>query len=239
MPMLPDQDYNQNSEQNEEAKEYRLYNYDYPSDNDTQTSYSTTDEEDFVADQEYSAKSSSELEDENEDLKKENDSLKSSAGTFRTLAIIFGIIAFAGIGYILYSHFKAPLFGPIAKEHKEFAAQTEELKNAKSKVDTLQKANDILVEQQPEIEDGVFFEVQLGAFQDFSLDDYQAELSALRQEGDATRKFTFAKFRDYAKAEKLKNDLQRMGVSGAFVVGRINGQRVEDINEARKASKNR
>ncbi|MDJ1499348.1 hypothetical protein [Xanthocytophaga agilis] len=237
--MLPDQEYNRDSEQNEEAKEYRLYNYDYPSESDTSSSYQSEEEEDFVSTQDYSTKSSSELEDENEDLRKENDNLKSSAGTLKTLAIIFGVLAFAGIGYILFSHFKAPLFGPIAKEHKEFAAQSEELKKAKSKVDTLQKANDILVEQQPEIEEGVFFEVQLGAFQDFSLDDYQAELAALRQEGDATRKFTFAKFRDYRKAEKLKNDLQRMGVTGAFVVGRINGQRVEDINEAIKASKNR
>jgi hypothetical protein len=237
--MLPDQDFNQSSEKNEEAREYPLYNYDYPSDNDAQNTYSADNDDDLVTDQEYPVKSNSELQDENEDLRKENDGLRSSAKTLRVLAIIFGILSFVGIGYILFSHLKAPLFGPIATEHEAYTAQSEELKKLKSKVDTLQKANDILVEQQPEIEEGVFFEVQLGAFQDFNMDDYQAELSALRQEGDATRKFTFGRFRDYTKADKLKNDLQRMGVSGAFVVGRINGQRVEDIQEAIKASKKR
>lgn len=237
--MLPDQDFNQSSEKNEEAREYPLYNYDYPSDNDAQNTYSVDNDDDLVTDQEYPVKSNSELQDENEDLRKENDGLRSSAKTLRVLAIIFGILSFAGIGYILFSHLKAPLFGPIATEHEAYTAQSEELKKLKSKVDTLQKANDILVEQQPEIEEGVFFEVQLGAFQDFNMDDYQAELSALRQEGDATRKFTFGRFRDYTKADKLKNDLQRMGVSGAFVVGRINGERVEDIQEAIKASKKR
>ncbi len=238
--MLPEQDFNQGSDRNEEAREFPLYNYDYPAkDEETTESYNSYEEEEqeLITDQEYPVKSNSELQDENEDLHKENDGLKSSVGTLRVLAIIFGILSVASIGYILFSHLKAPLFGPVAKEHKEFAAQSEELKKLKSKVDTLQKANDILVEQQPEIEDGVFFEVQLGAFQDFNIDDYQAELSALRQEGDATRKFTFAKFRDYKRAEKLRNDLQRMGVSGAFVVGRINGERVENIQDAIKASK--
>ena len=234
--MLPDQEFNQNSEQNEEAKEYRLYNYDYPSENETENSYTSSYEDDY-ADQDYPVKTQSELLDENEDLRKENEGLQSSVRTLRILSIVFGVLTVASIGYILFSHLSAPLFGPIAREHREFAVQAEELKKIRATADTLQKANDILVEQQPEIEDGVFFEVQLGAFQDFSLDDYQAELASLRQEGDVTRKFTFAKFRDYKRAEKLKNDLQRMGVTGAFVVGRINGQRVEDIQEAVKASK--
>jgi|GEM_PF-3775199 len=237
--MLPDQEYNPNSEQNEEAKEYRLYNYDYPSENETEESYTASYEDDQTTDQDYPAKTNSELLDENEDLRKENEGLQSSVRTLWVLSIVFGILSAASIGYILFSHLSAPLFGPIAREHREFAAQAEELKKAQSTVDTLQKANDILVEQQPEIDDGVFFEVQLGAFQDFNLDDYQAELASLRQEGDVTHKFTFAKFRSYQRAEKLKNDLQRMGVTGAFVVGRINGRRVEDIQEAIKASRSK
>lgn len=237
--MQPDQDYNSNTDSSEEAKEYRLYDYNSLSNEDAQKDdvYATTDEDEYVTDQEYPVKSNSELEDENDDLRKENDRLQSAARTARTLAVIFGILSFLGIGYILFSHLKAPLFGPVAAEHKAFLAQSDELKKLKNKADTLQKANNILVEQQPEIEDGVFFEVQLGAFQEFSLDDYQAELSALRQEGDVTRKFTFGKFREYDRAEKLKNDLQRMGVSGAFVVARVNGQRMEDIKEAVKLSK--
>ncbi len=235
--MLPEEEFNQ-QEQTSEAKEYRLYNYDYPSEDTPDTSYTngytnTYDEED----EESATKSTSELLDENEDLQKENASLRSGATTAKILAIVFGVLFLLTTGYLVFAHIKGPLFGPIATEHKNYLTQTEELEMLKNKADTLKKANDMLVEQQPEIEDGVFFEVQIGAFQDFNLDAYQADLVALRQDGDATKKFTFAKFRDYDKAEKLKNDLQRMGVNGAFIVGRVNGKRTEDIQEAIQASK--
>ena len=229
--MQPDQDY---TKQDENTNEFRHYDYEFPSGDETGAKYNPDEEP--VGETETSVNA---LTDENEDLRKQNDQLKSSLGVWRGLGIVFGILSLLGIGYIFYSHFSAPLFGPVAREHEAFLGQTDELKKFKNKADTLQKANDLLVEQQPEIEEGVFFEVQLGAFQDFNLDQYQADLLALRQEGDATRKFTFGRFRDYAQAEKLKNDLQRMGVSGAFVVARVNGQRVEDIQAAIKESKSR
>lgn len=237
--MQPDKDYTEDSEEKDEAKEYRLYNYDYPSDSDADKPYDAAEETGYATDKEFPVKSNSELEDENEDLRKDNEGLRSSARTAKTLAAVFGILMLLSVGYIFYSHFKAPLFGPIAGAQNELTAQTAAMAKLKSKADTLQRSNDILVEQQPEVEDGVFFEVQLGAFQDFNLDEYQTEFASLRQDGDVTRKFTFAKFRTYEKAEKLKNDLQRMGVSGAFVVARVDGQRTEDVQQALKLSKAR
>lgn len=241
--MQPDKDYTDNPDDKEEAREYPLYNYDYPSDNNADggadKTYSDSDDTDYATDKEFPVKSNSELEDENEDLRKENESLQSSARTAKVLAVVLGILTLLSVGYIFFSHFGTPLFGPLAGMKDELAVQTDSLQKLKAKADTLQRSNDILVEQQPEVQDGVFFEVQIGAFQNFNLDEYQADFASLRQDGDVTRKFTFGKFRSYAKAEKLKSDLQLMGVSGAFVVARVNGQRTEDIQEAVRLSKAR
>ncbi len=238
--MQPDKDYTDGSDDKEEAREYPLYNYDYPSENNSGDNadkpYTTDDDADYATGKEFPVKSNSELEDENEDLRKANESLQSSARTAKAMAVVFGILTLLSVGYIFFSHFSTPLFGPMAGVKNELTAQAAALQALKAKTDTLQRSNDILVEQQPEVQDGVFFEVQLGAFQNFNLDEYQADFASLRQDGDVTRKFTFGKFRSYAKAEKLKDDLQRMGVSGAFVVARVNGQRTEDIKEAVRLS---
>ena len=241
--MQPDKDYKDytdNSDDKEEAREYPLYNYDYPSDNNADNNpdkpYNAGEDTDYDTGKEFPVKSNSELEDENEDLRKANEGLQSSARTAKTMAVVFGILTLLSVGYIFFSHFNAPLFGPMAGTKNELTAQTAAMEKLKAKTDTLQRSNDILVEQQPEVQDGVFFEVQLGAFQNFNLDEYQADFASLRQDGDVTRKFTFGKFRSYDKAEKLKSDLQRMGVGGAFVVARVNGQRTEDIKEAVRLS---
>ena len=73
--------------------------------------------------------------------------------------------------------------------------------------------------------EGVFFEIQIGNFKDFDLDDYLEEMANLRQEKyDGGSKFLLGKFRSYKKALLFENDLKRMGLRDVFIKGRIDGQ---------------
>jgi hypothetical protein len=44
------------------------------------------------------------------------------------------------------------------------------------------------------------------------------------------------KFRSFKTAQEFNNDIKKMGIADAFIVGKIDGQRV-DLQEAVKASK--
>jgi hypothetical protein len=84
---------------------------------------------------------------------------------------------------------------------------------------------------------GVFFEVQIGAFENFNLDAYEAELSEIRQEKhDTKNKFLLGRFADLNKALRFENDIKRLGFAGAFMVGRVDGL-ITTKEEAIKAQK--
>lgn len=85
--------------------------------------------------------------------------------------------------------------------------------------------------------EGVFFEVQIGAFENFNLDAYEAEMAEMRQEKhDTKNKFLLGRFADLNKALRFENDIKRLGLSGAFMVGRIDGV-LTSKEEAIKAQK--
>lgn len=85
----------------------------------------------------------------------------------------------------------------------------------------LKTENEILAENY-ETPQGVFFEIQLGNFKDFNIDKYNENLASLRQEKhDTKNKLLLARFRSFKKALLFENDLKRMGINNAFVVGRI------------------
>jgi hypothetical protein len=88
----------------------------------------------------------------------------------------------------------------------------------------LRTANEILAEN-TEPPEGVFFEVQLGSFTDFDISQYTKNLAALRQEKyDGKTKLLLGRFRSFKKALIFENDLKRMGISNAFLVGRIDSK---------------
>lgn len=85
----------------------------------------------------------------------------------------------------------------------------------------LKTENEILAENY-ETPQGVFFEIQLGNFKDFNIDKYNENLASPRQEKhDTKNKLLLARFRSFKKALLFENDLKRMGINNAFVVGRI------------------
>jgi hypothetical protein len=93
-----------------------------------------------------------------------------------------------------------------------------------NEIDLLRKENEYLMESSDRT-DGIFFEVQLGAFKDFNLDQYLKNLSAIRQEKyDDKTKIVLGKFRSFNRALLFENDMKRMGFNEAFIVGRVNGK---------------
>jgi len=88
--------------------------------------------------------------------------------------------------------------------------------------------------------DGIFFEVQLGSFEDFDLDQYLSQLANLRQEKyDGKTKLLLGRFRSFRKALLFESDLKKMGFTEAFIVGRIDGEMVtyKEALEASQAGK--
>lgn len=87
---------------------------------------------------------------------------------------------------------------------------------------------------------GVFLEVQIGSFENFNLEAHQEELGELRMEKhDEKEKFILGRFTDLNRALRFENDMKRIGVKGAFIVGRIDGKLVkkEEAIEALKQMK--
>jgi hypothetical protein len=111
---------------------------------------------------------------------------------------------------------------------------TDSLQHVNTTIDSL----NILIQNQSEQIDklrsfspndtsGVFFEVQIGNFKDFNLDNYLEEMANLRQEKyEGGSKFLLGKFRSYKKALLFENDLKRLGMRDVFIKGRIHGNLV-------------
>jgi len=105
---------------------------------------------------------------------------------------------------------------------KSIANQSEAIKDSlENIIYKLRTENEILAENSdPPI--GVFFEVQIGSFTDFNIDQYNTNLANLRQEKhDGKTKFLLGRFRSFKKALLFENDLKHMGINNAFIVGRI------------------
>lgn len=154
---------------------------------------------------------------------------------YKTALLIFVILTVLLAGLSAFLWFKGH------QESKDKASLEEQSENAasyrdsmimqKATSDSLYEANRILSERVARMQeftpdnDGVFFEVQIGNFKDFNLDEYLNEMAHLRQEkSDGTNKFLLGKFRSYKKAMLFENDLKRMGMPDVFIKGRINGQ---------------
>ena len=109
-----------------------------------------------------------------------------------------------------------------------------------NKIYRLKTENEILSENSdPPI--GIFFEVQIGSFTDFNLDQYNKNLANIRQEKhNGTSKFLLGRFRSFKKTLVFESDLKRMGINSAFIVGRIDDKIVtyKEALEALEGSNN-
>jgi hypothetical protein len=122
----------------------------------------------------------------------------------------------------------------ITKERNQLI---EKIDSLNMEIISIQSNNEILEENSGQL-DGIFFEVQLGSFSDFDLDNYLEQLAELRQEKyDGKTKLLLGRFRSFKKALLFENDLKKLGLDEVFIVGRIDGNLVtykEALEELQK-----
>jgi hypothetical protein len=179
--------------------------------------------------------------DKAERLSAENEELNTTKRALRATLVVSLLLLVGAVGYLVFSEVKQPLFGKwprMAREYEVMVTQIDTLNHLKQEYDSLREVNNILVENAtPSISAGVFFEVQIGAFQNFDLQKYGEDLARLRGETEeGMNKYVLGRFRNFKRAQAFKTDVQRMGVSDAFIVATIDGRRVE-LAEAIKASR--
>lgn len=119
----------------------------------------------------------------------------------------------------------------LIKKNKEYQIENATLQK---RIIKLKLENEILLQGSENL-DGIFFEVQIGNFSDFTLDAYKDELQALHEDKTMKgSKFCLGRFRSFQKAMLFENDIKKMGITNAFIVGRIDGKLV-DYQDALKA----
>ena len=113
----------------------------------------------------------------------------------------------------------------IASYNQQVSSLNEELAAAQSQ----QKAENVAAAKTGGTineNEGVVFKVQLGAFRQKDLKDYDNSPNFSAEDENGLQKFTLGVFRDYYKADTFKKHLRSMGVKEAWVVSYRDGQRV-------------
>lgn len=152
------------------------------------------------------------------------------------------------LAYTIYTHLK-PQNSPVSNinylsdKSANYPPQTKTYEALLKERDSLQQKLTFMQHTpQPIVggfitDDGLHYEVQIGAFKYFNLHRYRQSFNHLHNdEEDGLDKYTLAKFTTYSEAEAFKKDIQRMGIKDAFIVAKIDGKRV-DIKAALKAEK--
>lgn len=83
---------------------------------------------------------------------------------------------------------------------------------------------------------GVVYKVQIGAFRNIDLKQYQNDSTFWVEEEDGVKKYTIAYFRDYEEADHFKKYMRKMGVKDAWIVAYEDNIR-KDIKDAMGAQK--
>ncbi|MGK7394730.1 MAG: hypothetical protein ACNS62_09155 [Candidatus Cyclobacteriaceae bacterium M3_2C_046] len=163
---------------------------------------------------------------QNRRIKKRNRGLAS----FLIIIVIFFLIL---LGLIIYQELEGPVFGGWVKTQEEYITIQQSHNQLNLKLDSLQQANQLLMENSPNY-NGVFFEVQIGAFRHFNIQSYNEQLNRFHQDQiENLSKYTVGKFREYEQAKQFRKDIRQLGIEDAFIVAKIDGQRV-DVQTALK-----
>jgi hypothetical protein len=141
------------------------------------------------------------------------------------LLLLIGLLLLA-VGYIVYIEFFPPLFGRWPQIQTQNTTLQQENEQLRSELDSMNRVNGLLLELSPYYT-GVFFEVQIGAFENFDLADYKDDLVKMNiDKTEQVDQYTLGKFRDLDRALAFRKDIQRMGIKDAFVIAKVDGNRV-------------
>lgn len=109
--------------------------------------------------------------------------------------------------------------------------QNAQIQQKLSKVET---ELEVVYQQMQETSDdyGVWFRVQIGAYEDSQISKELETTDQMALEGDDLQKIVLGRFRNYDDAKRLQQHLQQKGMSDAWVVSYKDGKRVP-IEEVR------
>ena len=83
--------------------------------------------------------------------------------------------------------------------------------------------------------DGVIYQVQIGAYKNFSIAMHSDEFNDLTENSNGYNKYALGKFSSYSDASTFKNDLKKLGFKKAFLVSFYNDEQI-DIRKALELS---
>lgn len=156
--------------------------------------------------------------------------------------IFSGVLIALLLSYLVFIEYFTPFFGRWPQVQRSLQVAEMQNKYLKQQIDSLYRVNDLLLELSPYYT-GVFYEVQIGAFENFNLADYKEDLVKMNIDYNGPLdQYTLGKFRDLEKALAFQKDIQQMGIQDAFVVAKVDGERVsvkEALQEADRLAEDR
>ncbi len=161
------------------------------------------------------------------DKKKHTHPIIAKLVRLRITLLLVSFIAIVGGVYIYSSESKQPFWGHPQELNSKLLNQ--EIENAELIfiVDSLIKENKKLILENKEIE-GIVFEVQIGALEDFNMDKFEGDLEILNYTSDGGADYiTLGKFRDVDDAKLFIDDLEKIGILNATIVSKLDGERVK------------
>ena len=171
------------------------------------------------------------LAEEYRNLSKRNTILRRWRKQLSTGLIVLLSLLLLAIGYIIYIEYFTPFFGRWPRLQQQYQTLQQENQYLADELDSMQRVNNLLLELSPYYT-GVFFEVQIGAFEYFDLDRYKEDFVKMNiDKTEQIDQYTLGKFRDLDRALAFQKDIQKMGIRDAFVIAKVDGQRVT-IKEA-------
>jgi hypothetical protein len=163
-----------------------------------------------------------------------------NSNKWKKLFIYILILWFITLLFLIYSEFMITENGKTKVELSTNKARNEkllsEIQIMKSQVESYKLELAETNTSQKERTQGVWYEVQIGAFKDFNLDQYRDSLVNMKIDVNSLKRLTLGSFDKYVQANKFKKDIRRMGIRDAFIIGKIDGERVK-IRQAIAAEK--
>lgn len=100
----------------------------------------------------------------------------------------------------------------------------------KGKLEAIISSN--LIERE---EKGIKFRVQIGAFKEMDLSEYESNLVTINQEKyDSINQYTIGEFKIYSKAKVFLENIKRMGFDDSFIISTKDGRRMPIENLTKK-----
>lgn len=144
----------------------------------------------------------------------------------RIALLIFILLTLFGALYYYSSESKQPFIGHPKKLNQILLDQ--EIENAALlfRIDSLLRINESL-KIETHLVDGIFFEVQIAAFDNFTIDKLDGNLKRLNYSTiDGVNYITLGKFRDVDVAKIYIEDLKKIGIREAFIVSKLDGKTI-------------